>query len=138
MKVRLVSVVVLVALVWLTLTPVGEVLAAREPIDVQIKHPARLMGAGQTALVTVRVRCAPVGQLLESLLYVVQDDQTSQFAGLPVTCDNRWHTQVVTVRAFEETPFRQGEAYASAYVLLYDPDTGETWQGQDNGSIRLR
>lgn len=109
------------------------------PVQVKLEKQATVIDHGQAANVRVRVRCDRAsGQLLESLVYVVQDGQTSQFASIPVTCDGRWHGAVIRVAAFSESPFHQGQARASAYVLLLSPATGDTVSGSDTRILNLR
>jgi hypothetical protein len=89
--------------------------------------------------VTVRVKCDPFGEHFESNVTVTQDDQQI-FAqpGLPVVeCDGKWHEYTVRATPFEGS-FHPGRAFASAFVSRLDPETGETRQGQDFRTIRVR
>ena len=90
---------------------------AQDVLAAQIEKKATLVDDGQAVLVTVTVTCASSSPLLEALLYVVQDGNTSQFAGLPVVCDGIQRTVTVRVNALD-TPFHVGKARASGYVLL--------------------
>jgi hypothetical protein len=123
------------------------VLAVAAPADVVSAPPGTIQVAvapkgelvDSSARVSVRIRCTPFGQPLESNITVSQDDQTI-FAqrGLPdVPCDNSWHTVTVVATPLEGS-FHRGTAFASAFVSRFDPDTGETRQGQDARTIRLR
>ena len=56
-------------------------------------------------------------------------------AGLgSVVCDGQAHTNKVRVSA-HDGHFSRGEAYVSAFVLLVDPSTGTTVQGQDARTV---
>ena len=116
--------------------PVGSA-AENKAIKVKITKHATLEQGGQAVIVEVKVTCASTRHILqESLVYVVQDGYTSQFAGLPVVSDGRPHQNRIRVLALEQ-PFHRGQARATAYVLLYDPATGETVSGGDTEEIRI-
>ena len=68
--------------------------------------------------VSITVTCQTGASILESFLYIVQRESTSQFAFFNPTCDGTPHTHVVTVGAEEGITFRRGPARASGYVLL--------------------
>ena len=95
---------------------------AQDVLTGQSAKKATLVDDGQAVLVTVTVTCPSGGELLEAFVYVVQDSNTSQFAGLPVVCDGTAQTVTVRVAALE-TPFHTGKARVSGYVLL---TTGES------------
>jgi hypothetical protein len=111
---------------------------AGDVIFVRVWGNGRVVEDGAAALIRLTVRCAPVGEVLEAFLYLTQDDNESLWASFPVTCDNQPHRQRVRVLANDETLFHPGTAYASAYILLYDPKSGQTWDGQDSRTIMLR
>jgi hypothetical protein len=112
---------------------------AQGAVTVQIGKNAALVDGGQAARLEVTVTCAPSTlEVLEAFIYVVQEDQTSQFTGVLVTCDGRPHTATVLVRAFSESPFQRGKALASAHVLLLDPATGATVSDGDSRTIKLK
>ena len=75
-----------------------------------------------TVRVSITVTCQTGASILESFLYVVQRESTSQFAFFGPTCDGTPHTHVVTVRPEEGFTFRRGPARASGYVLLTSGD----------------
>jgi hypothetical protein len=130
----------LLAIVLITCFALGltsQPVSANPVVLVQLKHNAVLVD-GNTVRVTVAVKCAPVGEVLEAFLYVTQDGNQSQWGGIPVVCNNQPHKHVVNVSAFAETPFYRGNATATAYVLLYDPETGTTWNGGDQRAIQIR
>lgn len=130
----------LVALIVLALSLLPTVAAAgptSDTIQVRIQPQATLVGASID--VTVRIKCAPFGEHLESNVTVSQDDQQI-FAqpGLPIVqCDSKWHEHTVRATPFEGS-FHRGRAFASAFVSRVDPETGETRQGQDVRTIRVR
>jgi hypothetical protein len=108
-----------------------------DTIHVRVEPQATLVGGSID--VTVRVKCDPFGEHFESNITVTQDDQQI-FAqpGLPVVqCDGRWHEYTVRATPFEGS-FHPGRAFASAFVSRLDPETGETRQGQDFRTIRVR
>jgi hypothetical protein len=120
------------------LTLAGGAFAAKsDTIQVRIDSQATLVGG--SIEVTVRIRCAPFGQPLESNITVSQDDQRI-FAqrGLPtVPCDRRWHSVTVLATPIEGS-FHRGRAFASAFVSRLDPDTSEVRQGQASRTIQVR
>ena len=89
--------------------------------------------------VKVSYRCDPFGEVLEAHISLSQDDQSIYgMTGLGgVDCDGRWHTNIVIVRPYDGS-FHKGTAYASAFLLLHDPNTGETRQGQVAETIKVR
>lgn len=108
-------------------------------LSVEIDKKARLLDGGQAVEVTVTVQCPPDGgALLESLVYIAQDEQTSQFSGIPVVCDGQAHTRQVIVRPVDTTPFHRGKARASAYVLWYTPDGTDTVSAGDTQVIHIK
>jgi hypothetical protein len=122
----------------LVVFPAGTAAAqTRDTIQVRVSPQAALVGT--SIEVSVRVRCEPFGEPLESNITVSQDDQ-AVFAqqGLPaVDCDRRWHTLTVVATPLEGS-FHTGEAFASAFVSRLDPATGEVRQGQDSRAISVR
>jgi hypothetical protein len=122
----------------LSLLPTGAAAAPQsDTIQVRVQPQATLVGGSID--VTVRVKCDPFGEHFESNITVTQDDQQI-FAqpGLPVVvCDGKWHEYAVRATPFEGS-FHPGRAFASAFVSRVDPETGETRQGQDFRTIRVR
>ena len=118
------------------LTSVAQ-LDARGSVTVDIGKYAALVDAGQAVEIEVEVSCTASYKPLEAFVYVVQDGYTSQFAGIPVRCTNHVQKYVVVVRAFPDSPFHAGEAYASAYLLVQSP-TGATVSGGDAHPIEIR
>ena len=112
--------------------------AAPGTITVKVQPVAQLQSDG-SARVFVLVRCDPFGQVLEANVSLSQNDGfVSGMGGLgPVVCDRRWHVATSVVRPFDGR-FTRGRAFASAFVLLLDPATGTTRQGQDSRTVQLR
>ena len=112
--------------------------AAAEPIRVKVLSPATLAPGGGIN-VSIDVWCRPVGGPFERNVTVTQDDGfVWTQRGLPdVPCDRRWHRITVVATPFEGA-FHAGTAYVSAYVSRLDPATGQTWQGQDARTVRVR
>lgn len=110
-----------------------------EKLTVKISETAKRVNGGTAAEVTLLIRCPASLQLLESLVYIVQDEHQSQFSGVPVIVDGKQHRQVVQVRASEEGPlFHAGEARVSAFVQLYDPQTGDTVSASPTRIVKLK
>ncbi len=98
---------------------------------VTIAPSAKLIKGGQAVLVEVQVTCPQGKDVLEAHISVSQDDSaTYGFSGIPVKCTGKPHTYRTIVTA-QQGQFHTGTAYASAYVLLYDPATGTTESGSD-------
>jgi hypothetical protein len=112
--------------------------SALESVIVEIGKKATLIGDGQAVEVEVEVTCARGREVLEAFVYVVQDSNQSQFAGIPVKCNNKPRESIITVSAFPESSFHQGEAVATAYILLIDPATGTTEADGDTRTIDIR
>ena len=127
---KLVPMLVVFALWVPTLAPVE--------LSAEIARNVRLVEGGQAAELMVRVRCQPGLSTLEAFVYVVQDGQQSALAGLPVTCTGRWARLQVRVAASPEAPFHAGAAQASAFLLLQDPATGQTYSASPTQAVRLR
>ncbi|HEX2052031.1 MAG TPA: hypothetical protein VHJ34_15545 [Actinomycetota bacterium] len=107
--------------------------ASAQEVVVDLADEAALVGAGEAVTIDVTVSCPKKHDVLEALVYVVQDDHTSQFAGIPIRkCKGRPRTHTVTVRAFEDHPFHAGEAYSSAYVLVTTPSGGTLSDGDSH------
>ena len=107
-------------------------------VTVELGRRATLLEGGQAIVTEVEVACSPGREILEAFVYVTQDGHQSQFAGIPVRCTGQPRSYLVTVRAFADQPFHAGEAYASAYVLVYDRATGMTQSGQASRTIEIR
>ena len=113
--------------------------AAAQTVEVDVLSPAHLNKQDGSVRVRVAYRCDPWGQVQEAHVSLSQDDQRIWgMSGLGgITCDGRWHRTTTIVRSFDGA-FHKGEAYASAFLLLYDPNTGETRQGQAVETVLVR
>ena len=108
--------------------------AAQEAVTVEARPTAQVIAAGQVLQVRVEVTCEPTLQVLEAHVSVQQGATFGQ-AGLgSVVCDGQAHTHKIRVSALDGH-FSRGEAYVSAFVLLVDPSTGMTVQGQDARTV---
>ena len=126
---RIFTALTLAALMVVVLLPAGAV-SAQEAVKVEVRPTAQAIAGGQTLLLRVEVSCEPNLQVLEANVFV-QQGPTSVLAGLgSVECDGTTHTYKVKVSALDGQ-FSRGEANVSAFVLLLDPSTGMTVQGQD-------
>jgi hypothetical protein len=126
---------VTVALV-VALIVVGGAASAKEPeaVSVQVGPTAQLDGGD--LLVTVEVACEPGWQVLEANVSATQG-ATSSLAGIGgVVCDGNPHVHTVRVNALDGQ-FSRGKASVSAFVLLLDPATQTTVQGQDARKVTV-
>jgi hypothetical protein len=74
--------------------------------------------------------------VLEAQVFA-QQGATSNFAGIgSVVCDGKPHVHKVRVDALDGQ-FSRGEVHVSAFVLLLDPVTGTTVQGQDARTVSV-
>jgi hypothetical protein len=121
----------------LGLALVGPVTALAAP-SVEVAPTAKLVRGGESVLAKVTVVCDEGTEVLEAHLRISQDDQRiSGVSGLgTLRCDGRPHRYKVRVTPLEGA-FHEGEATASAFVLLLDPATGSTQQAQDSRTIRI-
>jgi hypothetical protein len=122
---------------------VGSVLAlagtasAQQVASVSIKPTGKVVGSGEAAVVRLQVVCEPPYEPLEANLSLSQSS-ASGFTGFGgFSCDGKVHKLRVTVPADEGTSFQDGEAFASAFVLVIHPVTQETQQGQASRTITL-
>lgn len=112
----IVLVCVFASLLWTTA-------AAGDSLSARIGKHATLLEGGQAVQVRVSVTCDPASEVLEAFVYVTQDGIESDFAFLPVQCTGKPERFTVTASTFEEDQFHNGNARASAYVLLTDDTT---------------
>jgi hypothetical protein len=104
---------------------------------VSIDPDAKLVRGG-SVLARLTITCDPGREVLEAHLTISQDAQRiSGTAPISrIRCDNRPHTVKVTVTPLEGA-FHEGEAFASAFILRMDPNTGTTEQGQDSHAVTV-
>ena len=100
----------------------GSATVASAAVSAEIAKKGDIIQGGAAVLVDVTVACSAGSEVLEAFVYVVQDGNTSQFAGLPVVCDGTAQTVTVRVPTLE-MPFQTGKARASGYVLLTTGDS---------------
>ena len=134
---RIVLIVTLAAAVAIIL-PAGAASAqGTGGVSVQVGTTAQAIAGGQALLVTVEVACEPGWQVLEANVSATQG-ATSSLAGIGgVVCDGKPHVHKVRVNALDGGQFSRGEAYVSAFVLLLDPATGSTVQGQNARTVSV-
>jgi hypothetical protein len=109
-----------------------------EPASVKLKRNAALVDQGAAVVVDVTASCDPDLVVLESFVTVSQEGVDSNFGFFTPVCDGTKQQFQVRVSAFEGSAFSTGDAFASAFMLVQDPDTGETAQAQDSRRIRIR
>jgi hypothetical protein len=127
---------VTVALV-VALIVVGGAASAKEPEAVSIRVGPTAQLDGGDLLVTVEVACEPGWQVLEAHVSATQGATTSTLAGIGgVVCDGKPHVHTVRVNALDGQ-FSRGKASVSAFVLLLDPATQTTVQGQDARTVTV-
>ena len=107
------------------------------PAKVQVAKKGELTDGGNTVTLRVTASCDSGLEVLEAFVTISQDSFVQ--VGIPLSCTGR--RQVFTLRAAVlegSPPFQPGVAQASAFVLVLDPATGETFQAQDSVQVRLR
>jgi hypothetical protein len=128
--------VVMVTLVMALILAVGGASAREdEAVSVQVRPTAQVIEGGAALLVTVKVACEPGFEVREAHVFA-QQGATSNFGGIPVVCDGEGRVHEVRVSALDGQ-FGSGKASVSAFVLLLDPATGTTVQGQDARTVRV-
>ena len=113
---------------------------AQQHLSVDIGKTATLVDGGEAIELKVKTVCAIEGvQLLEAFVYVTPNGNQSQFAPIPVSCGNipRPQKAIVRIPALDFL-FQEGQTNASAFVLVYDPATGEDFSTGDTELIRIR
>jgi hypothetical protein len=108
--------------------------AARDPVSIKTSSNGDLSADGFTATVSLRVRCDPVGDVLEAFVTVSQE-QTFAEAGFGPVCDGRWHEFTIGATALD-VPFAAGSAQVSSLILICDAQE-QCVEGQDSRTVRL-
>ena len=109
------------------------------PVVVDVAPEAKLVDGGRAALLRVKVRCPSRFRVLEAFAYLTQDGNQSEFGGVPATCDGKPQFFTVRVSAFPGEPaLRPGRAVGTGFLLLAERATGQSRQGGDTQSLRLR
>jgi hypothetical protein len=137
---RIMMVVALLALMVAVLMPAGVVGAQEEEehLTVEVGSTAKLIDDGQFVQVKVKVSCEPgVDHVLESLLFVQQEDAYGEGFGFPVVCDGKTRVYMPRVEALDG-PFHRGEAFVSAFALVcLDEECADTAQGQETRQVKV-
>ena len=113
---------------------------AKQSLSVDIAKTARLVDGGQAVELKVKTVCAIEGfEVLEAFAYVTQSDNQSKFAAIPVSCSDipRPQKATVSVPALDFL-FQEGEANASAFILVIDPISGDTLSTSPTQVIQIR
>ena len=111
---------------------------ATPPVSVKLKQQATLIEQGQAVVVNLRAACDQGLEVLEAHVTVSQQGVASDFGRFTPVCNGKKQRFQVLVRAFEGSAFRSGKAFASAFILVQDSETGETAQAQDSRRVRIR
>ena len=118
--------------------------AAWERLQLEISPRAKLVDGGRGIVLEIEASCPARHVPIEAFAYASQPDESgggafSNFSGIPVRCNGRTQSFVVTVHTFEgETPFRAGPANASAYLLVAEHKTGQTSSTGDSEVVEVR
>ena len=118
----------------LILTP--GIVSAQEPVEVTLKPQAIAINGGQILLMSAKVTCDPVGDVLEALVTVEQEGVFGEGFFSAIECDGKQHKSLVRVQAFDGG-FTRGEANASAFILICDAQDNCV-DGQSSRIIRIR
>jgi hypothetical protein len=136
---RLIMLVTVAALSATMLLPLGAASAQQaDTVVVEVGPTAKLLDDGQFVRVKVKVSCVPsVDHVLESLLFVQQQDAYGEGFGFPVVCDGKTRVHMAKVEAFSGL-FHRGEASVSAFALVcLDEECENTVQGQETRPVKV-
>lgn len=103
-----------------------------------VKKKGTISPGATEVLVPVTASCDPGMELLEARISVSQEDQGVNGDG-PIgsfPCDGRRHAVIGRARTFD-SQYHPGEAFASAFLLVIDPETQQTQSVGDTRVIRL-
>ena len=110
----------------------------RDPARVALAvRGARVVDDGAGATVRVRARCLEGLEVLEAFVTISQDGVSSDMAPISLHCDGTLQRSVPRVDALDGA-YTPGEAQASAFVLVMEPESSETHQAQDTEVVVLR
>lgn len=101
----------------------------------QLRPRARLLADGSVRI-RVEAGCPSGLEVLEALVTVSQDAAFGQ-AAVPVQCTGKTSKSHVIVTALDGS-FEPGPVVVSGFLLVVNPATGLTEQGQDTEAIDLR
>jgi hypothetical protein len=117
--------------------PAGATTEVAVPV-LEIGKGASLSSGGAAVTVSVGVQCSSRWEVLEAFVYVTQNSAQSANAAIPVECGMDRPRQYNVQVSAGTAPFEQGEATATAYVLLQDADSGATTALNDTATILIR
>jgi hypothetical protein len=111
---------------------------AQTAATISIEPDGVIVGGGAGALVFLVVECTldPGDELLEGFVSLSQQSAAGMGALNP-RCDGKARRTTVRVAASGGS-FQPGGAFASAFLLFLDPETGTTFQAQSSRAITLR
>ncbi len=105
-------------------------------VEVRVGRMGKIVDGGTAVVVRVAGICSSGADVLEAFVTVSQEGASSNMGFFPLTCDGAPHGYTARITAFDGT-FSPGEAFASAYGLIIDPDTGQTDDGGHSRTITL-
>jgi len=137
---RTLKIVLLLVLTLVVTASLNGPALAQNSLSIDIGTHARLVDGGQAVELKIRTVCAIQGvEVLEAFVYVTQNGNQSQFAPIPVSCSHKHRPQKATVNVpSQDFLFQEGDANASAYVLVFDPITGIDYSAGAGEVVRIR
>jgi hypothetical protein len=111
--------------------------AAPESAVVKLDKNATLAEGGGSATLTGSVVCPEGFNVLEAFVSLSQEGVNTSFGSLSVACTDRKVEFTTTVQVINGT-LQAGAATASPFLLVLDPDTGQTLSDSPSASVRLR
>jgi hypothetical protein len=112
--------------------------SAQSTATISIEPEGVVVEGGGASLVFLVVECTlgSGDEVLEGFVSLSQQT-ASGMGGLNPRCDGKARRMIVRVSALGGR-FQSGEAFASAFLLFLDPETGTTVQAQSSRTITLR
>ena len=105
-------------------------------VEVRVGRMGKIVDGGSAVLVRVAGICSSGTEVLEAFVTVSQEGVSSDMGSFPLICDGAPHAFTARITALDST-FSPGDAFASAYALIIDPDTGQTDDGAHSRTITL-
>ena len=136
MRGRIILMITLAAVIAMILSAGVASAQETEAVSVQVGPTAQVIAGGQALLVTVEVTCESGLEVLEAHVSAQQGTTFGQAGIGSVVCDGRTRKHEVRIAALDGQ-FSREEAYVSAFVLLLEPQTGTTKQGQDARTVSV-
>jgi hypothetical protein len=99
-------------------------------------HPQARLLADETVRILVEVGC-PEGLVVLEAFVTVSQATAFGTAPIPADCTGRTRKHRLIVTALEGS-FEPGPAVVSGFLLVVDPTTSATEQGQDTETVELR